>query len=45
MGDNEGVDIEGLFSFFNPAAVYQGNDDSAISAAVKVLMKSSLCLH
>lgn len=30
-----------FFSFY-PAAVYKGNDDSAISAAVEVLMKSSL---
>lgn len=29
----------------NPAAMHQGNDDSAISAAVEVLMKSSLCLY
>lgn len=44
MSDNEGGDVGGLF-FFYPAAVYQGDDDSAISAAVDVLMKSSLCLH
>lgn len=49
MSDNEGDDvIGGLFFFFfpllYPAAVYRGDDDSAISAAVEVLMKSSLCL-
>lgn len=43
MTDNEGDDVIETF-FFYPAAVYQGDDDSAISAAVKVLMKSSLCL-
>ncbi|CAK6962171.1 Hypothetical predicted protein [Scomber scombrus] len=27
------------------STLYSGDDDSAISAAVEVLMKSSLCLH
>lgn len=46
MSNSEGDDVTGLFLFFlNPAAMHRGNDDSAISAAVEVLMKSSLCLH